>query len=307
MFIIKPYKDELFSSLIVRLSRKNYTNISTILYHIFSRNHLSTKDLDLYKFGNRNILKLQQYINVNINKHQLYQFNSYLEENISNNARHVWLTTSNQNPYYKNFYGARFCPYCLQEKPYIKLSWRIMLFNICKKHLCYLDNTCEKCGSRIIYANNSYEKEIYHCYKCNNDIRNNTVRYLNNTSKHLCNQVTLEDILNKGYYKYINGWGYSFSLFYLIKFICNILIRLNKRNIHYLEQLKPFEVAKLISFTLLLLENFPYKFNKFLSNNHLTNFSSIYGRYRTKTKNLPQWFVSELIYNTRIQNGHSIK
>lgn len=40
----------------------------------------------------------------------------------------------------------RFCPYCLQQDPYYKLSWRFLTLLGCAKHKCQLVNSCSYCG-----------------------------------------------------------------------------------------------------------------------------------------------------------------
>lgn len=306
MFTIKPYENELLSSWLFRIAKRNYTNVSSLLHYHFKNKNMSIKDIDLYKFNKKEIQLIKEIYSVSVKKHQLFKYNSYLEEVITNTSRHVWISTSNRNPYYKKFCGIRFCPLCLKEKEYFHDTWRIMLFNICEKHNCFLLNSCEKCHSKIIYANNSYDIPMYRCHNCFFDIRKSKLVFIKKNSKLFINHSHLKKILDNGYVILNNKWTYSFSYFYLLKFLVNIQLRVN--NIHkYIEELSPMELSKYITVATFLLKNFPKRTNVYLQKNKLTNYCFIYGRYRQKINMLPNWFISKINYKKRIFNGHNFK
>lgn len=88
-----PYKDELLSSLIFRISRANYTSVSNITNYIFKTKGLYLKDIDLYNFSKDELLSINKLLNIkNIRKYQLLKYIGYIEENFNFNGRKRWIT-----------------------------------------------------------------------------------------------------------------------------------------------------------------------------------------------------------------------
>lgn len=67
----------------------------------------------------------------------------------------------------------RFCPYCLKEKSYYRLLWRIADISICADHGCKLLNSCGACGKHILLSN-MYKTHLfeYLCPFCNSYLCN---------------------------------------------------------------------------------------------------------------------------------------
>ena len=243
MFTPKPYDDELLSSWFIRVARKNHTNISTIICHIFKNNVLSEhtkklhiKDLDLYLFNDTQKNTLLKMTNVSTESLQLFKYIGYLDEKIDRYNK-KWITEPKTAiQYTKKIYGTRFCPKCLEEHAYIKQLWRVMLYNICLEHNCYLLSQCPTCDAKFMYNDNGYTRELYQCYNCNFDLR--TSNTLVSNTKHINYQNKLLNILNCGYYKLNNRFYYSISLFIILKKLLHTVMRVNNIQVKYINQLK---------------------------------------------------------------------
>lgn len=68
---------------------------------------------------------------------------------------------------YRSKSKAIFCPHCLAENGYDRLSWHERSTSVCTKHQCLLEDHCSICGSSI----STYDLVSCHCSKCNNDLR----------------------------------------------------------------------------------------------------------------------------------------
>lgn len=75
-------------------------------------------------------------------------------------------------------------------------------------------------------------------------------------------------------------------------------MRVNKKTEYYIDNLKPKELSYFISFSLILLENFPHRLNKYYKKNKLLNLHTILDKYRNKKLNIPNWYLSSIYYNT---------
>jgi len=311
MFVIQPYNDELLSSWFIRLARVNHTNVSSIVRYIFQDDLLSEhtkkfhiKDMDLYELSDeqKNILYLNT--GVSINELQLFKYSGFLDESIDRYKK-LWISEPNATKHNtKKFLGPRYCPKCLEEKPYIRQLWRIMLYNICAQHNCYLLCQCQFCNEKFMYYDNGYTKKMYVCHKCNFDLRKSKVIYVTKT-KHLINQSKIMNILQVGYYKLYNRYYYSIGLFKLLKSIVLSMIHLKNKKIKYIKQITPCELAKYISHAMFLLEKFPTRLNKCYKNNGLTDIHNIlHWNDRDKKKcNLPNWFLNGIEYSVITKTG----
>lgn len=61
------------------------------------------------------------------------------------------------------------CPLCLQEKPFLRLLWRLQVVFACLEHGCYLQGTCHACGCLLPAVSNS--PQHLHCGHCGSDLR----------------------------------------------------------------------------------------------------------------------------------------
>ncbi|MFY9074075.1 TniQ family protein [Malaciobacter mytili] len=295
LFKDKSFKDELLSSWLTRLAHLNYINLKSFLGTYFPNKNYATKDIDLFLFDDYFYAKISSLTDIpikNIKYLQLYKYQSYIEEDISNLARHHWVTPILHNIKKKNkFLAIRYCPHCLKEKAYFKSSWRIMFVNICLKHKIYLLNKCPNCSSIITYTKTNSNLEIYNCTNCNVDLRKSISKKVNINSDEYFYQNFLSKIAQNGYYIYQNNCQYSMGLFYLLRILARNIIKTDlKYETKYLEEFEPRTVAKIIVDSMLLLENYPHNLKYFCKKTKLTNKPRFYDKYRYKKEYIPSWF-----------------
>lgn len=63
----------------------------------------------------------------------------------------------------------RVCPSCLQEQPYIRLTWRLAPVCACVEHGCWLQDRCVACGALLIAAGQA--SQHMRCSVCEVDLR----------------------------------------------------------------------------------------------------------------------------------------
>jgi hypothetical protein len=305
MRIIKPFQDELLSSWIFRLSKVNYTGMSSLLNYIFKSKNLHLKDIDIFRFNLNSLNHLSNLTKIPTEKlqsMQLLKYEGYIEEKINYSLRHRWFTPNKKSGSSNTFFAIRFCPLCLQENLYLKQHWRVLFFNICPKHHVYLMNRCTKCQQEIKYPNNNYHQELFECHNCKNDLRLCKTEKIKKKSKLLLYQNMLLNISATGYYKLNNRYYYSIGLFYLLRILIKNIMKAKKINtLYYIEQLEPKTLSFLVSYSLFLLKRFPYRLNNFYSKYRFTNLHKILDKYQYKSDLLPNWFLSSIQYNRKIK------
>lgn len=299
MIIPKPFDDELLSSWLFRISRANYTRLSTITQKIFHMKNIHLKDIDLYDFSIIDLNKFREITHCkNISKHQLLQYNGFLEEKINIYGRKRWITPHQRSSKKGTFFGTHFCPECLKKYGYLKKEWRLMIVNICEEHQCFLHNHCPKCKKELKFPNLDYEQKIYECHNCKYDLSSIETIKVNIDSIHMQTQRKLLNILECGYYKMYHRYYYSIGLFYLLRIIIKNIMKSKNIKINYLESIEPKLLSYLIGYSVLLLEDFPNRLNRFYKKHQLSNSSRIFDKYRYKRNNIPAWFLSGIQYNT---------
>lgn len=299
MNIPTPYYDELLTSWLFRISRANYTRISVIVDKLFKLKRFYERDFDLYDFSKIDLNTFYKTTNLsNIEELQLRRHNGFLEENIDIKGRKRWIAPILSTSYKNIFYSTRFCPKCLEEHPYLKQKWRLMIVNICEKHLCFLQNNCPKCKKGLKYPNLHYEQKLSECHNCGFDLTKSEMIKIKSNSSHVKIQEKLIKILELGYYKLNQRYYYSIGLFYLLRIIVKNIMKSRNIKIKYIETSEPRTLSFLLSYSILLLQNFPSRINRFYKKNKFSNTNRILDKYRYEKQNIPAWYLSNIQYNT---------
>lgn len=299
MNIPTPYYDELLTSWLFRISRANYTRISVIVDKLFKLKRFYERDFDLYNFSKIDLNTFYKITKLsNIEKLQLRKYNGFLEENIDIKGRKRWLTPISNTSYKNIFYSTRFCPKCLKEAPYLKQEWRLMIVNICEKHLCFLQNYCPNCKKGLKYPNLYYDQKLSECYNCGFDLTKSEIVRIKSNSLHIKTHEKLLRISESGYYKLNQRYYYSIGLFYLLRIIVKNIMKSRNIKIEYIETSEPRTLSFLLSYSILLLQNFPSRINRFYKKNKFSNTNRILDKYRYEKQNIPAWYLSNIQYNT---------
>ena len=222
LVIPKPFKDELFSSWIVRTAYAHHTHPHTFLQlHLQKKgSSLFSTDIDII-ISDEDVEKMNKKSldRINLNELTLKTYNGYLQENIIANGLNKMLC------------HLRFCPKCLQENiPYYKKEWRVTFNTVCSTHLCYLKDTCPKCNKQIQISRMYQQKMNFkYCYNCGSDLSKCKINYLNKHTQ-IYYQYTnkLITILQDGYIQFKNTTIYSFVFFDAIIQICKKILKHKK-------------------------------------------------------------------------------
>jgi len=313
MFLVEPYQDELLSSWFMRLARKNRTNVSTLVCHIFKNDILAKhtsklhiKDIDLYYFNKSQKEMIYKHTGVHIDNLQLFKYSGILDE-VVDRYHKKWIAESKTHIHNaKHFYGARFCPLCLKEKIYIPQLWRVMFYNICEKHSCYLHVSCPQCNATFMYNDNGYTREMNICYQCGFDLTLSSQFFAR--KKELTAQWKLLNIADQGYYKINQRYYYSIGLFILLRYLINFLMKIHSNNFKYINKLTPCQISTLLSHCFFLLENFPNRLSRYYKRYSLTNIHYIlsWDARDQSSSLLPSWFLSGIQYKAMIHRGEKI-
>lgn len=294
-----PYYDELLTSWLFRISRANYTRISVIVNKLFKIKRFYERDFDLFDFSKIDLATFYKITNLsNIEELQLRKYIGFLEESINTKNKKRWIVPISITSFKDIFYSTRFCPKCLEENNYLKQEWRIMIVNICKKHLCFLQNYCPNCKKGLKYPNLHYEQKLSECYNCGFDLTKSEIIKIKPNSFHVKTQEKLLKILDYGYYKLNQRYYYSIGLFYLLRIIVKNTMKSKNVKVAYIETIEPKVLSFLLSYSILLLENFPSRINRFYKKNRFSNTNRILDKYRYEKQNIPIWYLSNIQYNT---------
>ena len=84
----------------------------------------------------------------------------------------------------------RYCPLCLQEQPYYRLSWRFLSLTGCPQHGCRLLNRCGACHQPIRLLHNMIRVGI--CPACQTPLAATAVEPLSDQEQRQCRQMEPE-------------------------------------------------------------------------------------------------------------------
>lgn len=70
------------------------------------------------------------------------------------------------------------CPLCLEERPYIRLMWRLAPVQVCLRHRCALQSQCPNCQAQLTPI--SWQHRHLHCAACDADWRGMPVTAVSN-------------------------------------------------------------------------------------------------------------------------------
>lgn len=164
---MKPKPDELLTSWVAR---------SALSFGLTPYNYLK------YKFESPKA-SILDYDRV-ISKHYLNQFSKnsglnrqeILDHTIKSYAKSIIDVSGNQSKFqYRdilpksklNKHGLMYCPLCLKDDPYFKISWRLTLNVACPVHKIKLVNCCPHCSEPVrLELLNCFLNDVSYCFAC---------------------------------------------------------------------------------------------------------------------------------------------
>lgn len=313
---VKPEKDELFSSWVVRTSYEHLLKVQTFCKLGFNFPQFWSRDVDRsaqQKFTD--ILLERTPLKENeINSLFLTKYQGKLYSNVSANSYSKWIIPSGIFHRTRKRRPLLFCPICLnEEKPYYRTQWRLSLSFICPRCKVFLLENCPFCKAPILFfrlelgrKNDFPEHKINVCYNCKKKLSDVVSRkapdhlikiqeglFKTLDFEHSTDQITPTssyfDVLYSLASLFISDANFS------VKYRESIfkefgLISTDKNEYKYLGFCNIENRTNALCVGHSLLENWPDSFISFCIRNKLG--SSVF--LREKIECYPQWYVEEI-------------
>lgn len=311
---VRPFKDELLSSWLMRNALSHEIKFFTFCKYLFHSERPYYGDVD--KFLPKHLSKrLHMMLPVKpyeVERMSLRSFNSFLfmkDESIWNYNFDFVIPLG---PPYKRTKSKSimYCPICLAEEAYFRLNWRLSLFLYCTKHHIRLLDECSMCSRPVQYTRINAHRGfgsinlITICFYCGFDLRHSTLERANNIDLNF--QREIETVLTNGYNK---EFSYSFHFFQgIASIISNLTSNQKRKNELLIRSLKEFGInelnfqekinfssqtiesrRQLIRIIQLLLSGWPDNFLKVLNDSSLTK-----SYFFKDCQNNPYWIDSIL-------------
>lgn len=294
LFISKPFKDELLTSWLTRMSIEHNRTLPQFI-SLFIRHEgssITRTDLD-FQYNDKLFKTLSQKSNLSFN--QIYQMSLRSEEG--------HLFTCNDCIYSprqirklidkRTHHGLMYCPKCLSEDeiPFFRKKWRYTFYNACPKHKVFLTDRCWACYERINFSKIKHMKNLAICNKCENDLTQTFTSKIPSHFEYGLKAIKwFEKGLKRGYFIINKQKVKSLFVFEAYTRLVHLLDRrdslvlekfpmledyknLCKKLNHYFSK-KSSQIYKDFFLTAMvyhLFQNYPKNLIYFIKNNHLTH------------------------------------
>jgi hypothetical protein len=165
----RPKPEESLSSWIARTAFENGIYLQTFCHLVWHRKPIWNRDTDrtedleiLRRLASLTATSPQKAIATTIRHYEGLVFRKF---SVSGTQRHV-TSLGIYHRTHKRF-GQTYCPLCLEEEGYFKLSWRFAFITVCTKHNQRLWDRCWKCETPICIHRGRW----LHCDACDADLR----------------------------------------------------------------------------------------------------------------------------------------
>lgn len=307
---IKPEKDELFSSWLIRLSNAHLSGIVNFYKDIYPYSNIWKMDIDT-QAPEKLIKKLEEitfstYEEIFSTTLKSYEGRLFLEMMYSNKTK--WILP-HSTPHTTTINSSvAFCPSCFKkdENPYFRKHWRLSIAILCTECSVYLQDKCPACNEPIKFdttgftiKNGHYEHSFKNCFNCQFDLSKAPVQLA--PTKYLKKQIELYRIIKEGWNeKVIYPHLYFDVLHHILKLIKGKELFL----INTLEDFKvPFEQSpikvriKQLIIAIWILEDFPKRFIRIIPKENLIP-SILFRKFKT----VPFWYYNTFLGNFYISN-----
>jgi hypothetical protein len=216
--MLKPKPDEVFSSWITRLAYAHGLPARKLLTHlcpqITSKNFNVDRimQIEVYEqISSATGVSLEEIINTTV----FYYAEKFTHE-IPPTGSIPWiLPFVYANIKYPRIYGIQFCPECLSENSYFRLSHRIAFMVVCPVHRLQLLDRCQHCYSPVNYFKQRVPNKsatLKFCYSCKEDLRiskPNRFQLFEVQDDEIEFQNELFKAVNRGRFKFLPGAIFS--------------------------------------------------------------------------------------------------
>lgn len=180
---VKPRRDELLSSWLVRLAMAHALKLHTFCALVWTRRkQIWNGDID--KCADAGALNLlTEKIGTTsgaVARTTLAAYEGYLYERHNPNGNTRWIMPVSIYHRTRTRYGLQYCPRCLAEdaEPYYRRSWRLAFITFCERHRVPLFDRCPQCGAPVNFHRNELgdrrkwmSESITLCHACRYDLR----------------------------------------------------------------------------------------------------------------------------------------
>ncbi|HKI54824.1 MAG TPA: TniQ family protein [Anaerolineales bacterium] len=165
---VAPYRDELFSSWVVRLANENAMKASALLTHVgFERQAQTDFDLSPHSDLVASLASVGLSFG-NADRLQRATITSWGEKAGSlRQCMRRWVL-----PAGFRHSRIRFCPLCLKERAYFRKAWRLNWYGACHRHRVILSDHCHACLSPQALYRTSWRHGLGCCTNCNEPLKN---------------------------------------------------------------------------------------------------------------------------------------
>ena len=179
----KPLPDELLSSWLVRLAKKNGVKLQRFCDCAFGNDRqIWNRDIDRLAPGWL-LRELSMRTNVSLEKIELLTLSSYkgkIFKRLLVCGQQRWILPLGMYHRKRLGFGLQFCPCCLAEdrEPYFRKRWRIAFYTFCTTHGCMLEERCPDCHSPVAFHRRELGRPtvldpglLCSCSECGFDLR----------------------------------------------------------------------------------------------------------------------------------------
>jgi hypothetical protein len=204
---LKPYRDELLSSWLIRLIRAHGGEAYRVCNSLWGHPAFWNRDIDKGIF--EDVLEMLAEKTATSPARTLdttfLGYPGFPEHELYGNGLSPWLLSIGLRGGRRYRPWVQYCPPCLQddEDPYFRRHWRLTFVTVCQRHCCRLLDRCMACGAPCNFHQLSGDADaITRCYRCRFDARRARAPSLNNTAahhRHIEFQTFLVEALERGW------------------------------------------------------------------------------------------------------------
>jgi len=150
---LRPKKDELLSSWLVRLAMAHGLKLHTFCSTVWPGKQIWNRDID--KCADEALLDVLSRKTAvsrsDVSRTTLAAYEGYVYERHNANGNTLWIMPLGVYHRTRTGFGLQYCPKCLSEDdvPYYRRCWRLAFITCCETHAVTLLDRCNQCGAAV--------------------------------------------------------------------------------------------------------------------------------------------------------------